>query len=511
MRIIIVEDERSIRKGLSNMLPKLDPDNQVAGTASNGREGLELIERLRPDLVIMDIQMPEMDGLTMLEHLRRQGNPCRVIVLTAYSDFSYAKQAIGLNIDNYLLKPIKLPELKETLRIIRESFRQEEGKERLEETLLSLQQIFRGSILAELPVDDELQKVLADRYALDVEEPLALYSVWLGKAYEACHEKVVRQLEMYMSGAAEYDCCIIPSIRYQLICVVFFHMKNPEKIRSWFGETVTAAIVRALAEEAVYVWTEASGFRGLPGAFASVLDNLVWNLCYQEGTMLCTSEIAARETTPFKYPMGLEAQLRQTQKEHSLEEYQKLLEQFKNSCIASSCHPEEIREACIRFSLTVLDQARSLHSGIDSIPAQSFVGELSQAVTWGELHRILLALYEELDAEEEGEDEFSVLVKKARNMIEAYYDQGITLEELAEKLCVSDEYLSSVIKKETGMSFTETVRGYRINRIKELLINSSLKLNQIADMAGYSDPKYMSKVFKEEVGMLPAEFRKLHH
>ena len=86
-----------------------------------------------------------------------------------------------------------------------------------------------------------------------------------------------------------------------------------------------------------------------------------------------------------------------------------------------------------------------------------------------------------------------------------------TLEELAERLCVTDEYLSTLIKKETGMSFTETLRKVRIERMKELLLHSGLKLNQIAEMVGYSDPKYMSKVFKEEVGMLPAQFRKQNH
>ena len=91
------------------------------------------------------------------------------------------------------------------------------------------------------------------------------------------------------------------------------------------------------------------------------------------------------------------------------------------------------------------------------------------------------------------------------------HEDMLTLEELAERLCVTDEYLSTLIKKETGMSFTETVRKMRIERIKELLLHSSLKLNQIAEMVGYSDPKYMSKVFKEEVGMLPAQFRKQNH
>ena len=82
------------------------------------------------------------------------------------------------------------------------------------------------------------------------------------------------------------------------------------------------------------------------------------------------------------------------------------------------------------------------------------------------------------------------------------------LEEIAAQLYVSEEYLSAQFKKETGMGFAETVRTLRIERIKGLLAGTRLKLNQIAELTGYTDPKYMSRVFKEEVGMLPTEFRK---
>lgn len=93
-------------------------------------------------------------------------------------------------------------------------------------------------------------------------------------------------------------------------------------------------------------------------------------------------------------------------------------------------------------------------------------------------------------------------------MVRKYYDQGLTLEETAERLFVSEEYLSSQFKKKREQALQETVRHYRIQRIKGLLLNTQLKLNQIAELTGYADPKYMSRVFKEEVGVLPSEYRK---
>ena len=137
--------------------------------------------------------------------------------------------------------------------------------------------------------------------------------------------------------------------------------------------------------------------------------------------------------------------------------------------------------------------------------------DIAKAMSWGEIRAAVELFFRTLNfqAEEENENaDLSPLIQKALQMVKKEYDQGITLEEMADKLFVSEEYLSSQFKKETGAGFKDTVRRLRIERIKGLLVNTGLKLNQIAELAGYTDPKYMSRVFKEEVGMLPTEFRK---
>ncbi len=180
-------------------------------------------------------------------------------------------------------------------------------------------------------------------------------------------------------------------------------------------------------------------------------------------------------------------------------------------CVEEPHHPDEIREAWARLVVAMIAVADSMGRVTDHISMRHIVGELSQAISWQRIRELMQNFYDAITGGQDQPESVSLLVKRALSMIETYYSQGITLEELAERLCVTDEYLSTLIKKETGISFTETVRKMRIERIKELLLHSSLKLNQIAEMVGYSDPKYMSKVFKEEVGMLPAQFRKQNH
>ena len=115
-RVILVDDERLILRGLSTVVPWAELGCEVAGTAHDGADGLEQIRKLRPDIVLTDIRMPNMDGLTMLAAIRSEFPDIQMSVLTAYRDFEYARQAITLGVCRYLLKPSNLDELKEAFR-----------------------------------------------------------------------------------------------------------------------------------------------------------------------------------------------------------------------------------------------------------------------------------------------------------------------------------------------------------------------------------------------------------
>ena len=115
-RVVLVDDERLIIRGLSTVVPWAELGCEVAGTAYDGNDGLELIRRIRPDIVLTDIRMPNMDGLTMLAAIRSEFPEIQMSVLTAYRDFEYARQAITLGVCRYLLKPSNLEELKDAVR-----------------------------------------------------------------------------------------------------------------------------------------------------------------------------------------------------------------------------------------------------------------------------------------------------------------------------------------------------------------------------------------------------------
>ena len=117
-RVALVDDERLILEGLSRVVPWESLGCRVASTASDGREGLALIRREQPDMVLTDIRMPNMDGLTMLAALHSEFPRMQMTVLTAYRDFDYAKRALTLGVCRYLLKPSKMDEIHEAVRFM---------------------------------------------------------------------------------------------------------------------------------------------------------------------------------------------------------------------------------------------------------------------------------------------------------------------------------------------------------------------------------------------------------
>ena len=111
LKVVVIEDEELVRRGIVMAVDWASVDCEGVGEASNGEAGLELIARERPDIVVTDIRMPRMDGLEMLRRLREEGCGASVILLTAYSDFTYAQSALKLGAVDYLLKPFHDGEL----------------------------------------------------------------------------------------------------------------------------------------------------------------------------------------------------------------------------------------------------------------------------------------------------------------------------------------------------------------------------------------------------------------
>lgn len=507
MKILIVEDARPIREGLGKILAKLGPSYEVVGMAADGVEGLSMIEEYTPDLVIMDIQMPDMDGLTMLAKAREKKVECRFVVLTAYSDFNYAQKAIELGVDNYLLKPIKIPELKRALKQVEESI----AKTLNPASVYTRSYIFRGALTGNLTVDEALEQVSVSQYGLHADEPIGLFIVWLGEFYPVCLPAAVMILDGLGEADGSFQSYLAEMEEEQALVLCIYHMKDVEGTEAYLRQTIVPMLTSNLDSRAVYGWGVSDGLSFVRERVRLIAEDMEWNLLYENPILITHSLVEEIVTVPLRLAPELEQKARYAVAHKNSGELKTCFQALVSACTAPPHNPKEIKDVCLRFCFTVLNAAREYGLPAENVSVQALSGSMARASSWKVLNGILENFQEQLfvNAGEEDEESTSDLVKKAQAMIQEYFNQGITLEEIARRLYVTEEYLSSQIKKETGQTFTEIIRQSRIGEIKKLLLESDLKLNQIAAMTGYSDPKYMSKVFRDEVGMSPAEYRKM--
>ena len=187
MKIVVIEDEAPIREGLEKIISKINNKYVVVGTAVNGVDGLQMIRELEPDLVLMDIHMPDMDGLTMLEKVRDLGISCKAIILSAYSEFTYAQKAINLGIEGYLLKPLRVQELATLLDHVEKKIEEER------DTIISMDTVLMKGLMGQLEITEDLKAKLVQQHRFHLDQPAYLFVTYLGDAFEE-YQDVVKEM-----------------------------------------------------------------------------------------------------------------------------------------------------------------------------------------------------------------------------------------------------------------------------------------------------------------------------
>lgn len=510
MKVAIIESDGQVRDEIEKILKKMDLSYELAGTALNGKDGYELISSEHPDLVIMDIQLPKMNGLSMLKKLRKEQAGCKVLVLTENEDFNDARQAIELGVDSYLLKPVKPAQFRKAVAQIAGKLAEERGMK----STFTIENIFLGCLNGQLHPDETFHEMTMENYGFTVNDKGAVFTVSLGDKYEAEKTEARRLVENAAEAAGSFSAYVIEADVWEALIVLVYRFTDGEPKDTYFRKTIVPLLCSNLQGAVICMWAEMEHLLDVPEVLKTMRKNLEWNLLYDRGELIREDEIEKLEVVPLKYPAEIEAQARQAVLAGKIEELKKCYYRLYALFRQEPYSPEEMKNALIRFNMAAVNAYKTQRELESELQIQKCMQAISESMSWRQMRTAMENFFQVVGfgmLEEVDDTELSTLVRKAAQLARKYYDQGITLEETAGRLFVSVEYLSSQFKKETGMGFTETVRKYRIERIKGLLVSTRLKLNQIAELTGYTDPKYMSRVFKEEVGMLPTEYRKTAH
>lgn len=505
MRFVIVEDEIRIREGIRRLLPKLDKENIVVGEAENGEQGLEVIRREQPDVIITDVRMPVMDGLTMLEKAL-ETEKAKAIVLSAYSEFEYARSAIRLGVTEYLLKPINVIDFSEALAHVRKEIEREKYSKPAQ--IGSLDTIIRNILAGDMKVDEEILGYLEEKFGIKKDRPLALFIHCFEEWTEKNRKELIRKLKMILAEKPELPYCIQEDERQKEIRLVLYNYKENENMKRWIQGHFLGRSQKSGG--AAMGWTEATDIRLLKTRYEEVERYLEWNIIMGEDVIISFPEIQNVQTALCVYPLEIEKQARLAICSGDAQKIEKSIRRFHEYFQDRKVYdPKNVKECYVRFCCNIvyfLKEAGNLD--MEDIGQRDLLEQINHVRTRQGLEQILTDLFGRMKSSRIMTDNLNV--KRAVAMVNEFYSSGITLDEIAEKLGITPEYLGTQFHQEMGINFSAYVKNIRMEKAKKLLLGTSLKLYEIAENVGYTDPKYFSKVFKAETGMLPADYRRAY-
>lgn len=501
MKILVVEDEVKIRKGIAGLIDR-HTGHTVVGEAKNGVEGYELALKYQPDVVITDIRMPEMDGLEMMRRLQERGGPWHFVILSGYSEFEYAKQALRCGAEDYLLKPLAPEDVTRILASIQEKIEAESRKTRG----------MPEKKLRDYLIENDLGSAeeLAAACGCSKDGAFRLLCAYAGDAGQAdrdvCLDRFQKLKQMFPEQNLYY---FFTESTREFIC--FLEDENWEQIQ---GELERKLLGRKLSGR-TWVWVSgrAEGLTELKAVYEDL------KTCYGYGMVLGYDGFLSRERVEafvpdlWQYPKVQESRLQKAFYKEDREEFKKAADQFLEELSQARILPGQIRESCMKMVNFLTGMAQEHNRGIyEQLQNLHVVRQIGAAVTFWELTDIFFEVVNAfLQHMGQCEDISNYTIKRTIDYIRMHYRESISLEGVAATLDITPEYLSTLFNREMGENFTAFLKKFRISHAKRLLKGTDKKIYEIARDVGYADPKYFNRVFKEEEGVSPGDYRRLQH
>ena len=517
-RVLLVDDEEDIREGISRKMDWLGLGFSLVGEAANGQDALELAESLRPDVILTDIKMPFMDGLELCRILTDRLPAARFVVFSGFDAFEYAKQAIQMNVVEYILKPINADELSAVLRRLKDQLDRERAERRNVELLRSrytenlpvLRELFYANLL-DGHIEPGTERERAARLDIDLQgEEWAVGLAYIGSdrrdalstlSIQNLLEETLTadrcKLSLYNDWVAVIVSLTESFTIYDLIRVLD---RVCTLAASYLGLTLTVGVgapckeLSGMARSAAEART-ALEYRSMVGRGQVIY---IGDL-EPDGGQVLTFEEADERTLTAAVRLGSEQEVR--------------------DAAALAGKIREANPSAGQYNLFLMELVTHLmkmtrRSGVGveevfgtgfSLPIQdSALPSLEELEGWcAERYLRLWTLIRRRQTDSAGQT-----VETAKEYIRQHYaESDLSVEKLCAYLHLSSTYFSTLFKRETGTSFTAYVTTVRMEAAAEAIRGTEEKTYLIAQRCGYEDPNYFSYVFKRHFSVTPTKYR----
>lgn len=525
-KIMIADDEGIVIDSLKFIIEKEFGDSCMIASAKTGRSVIELSESYRPDIAIMDIQMPGINGIDAMKEIKTNNSNTIFIVMSAYDKFDYALKAINLGVLEYLNKPVErntiVNILKKAMGMIdkeREKRSQDLITREKLETVVPI--IESGLIYSILFRENFEQDIVNYKQLLGIEEDYGYMAVLVcGDKQEGSHMtnavgasvRVQNYFHEVREIVKEFFPCIMGTVMSNKIPIFIPYQDSKMEYneRSQLVEK-SRELVRKLRKKIDIQFRIGIGsvtvLNGAMDSYNEAINALVHSI----GSVAHVDDLPIGCDYEENYPIETERTL-----------FEKTEMGDINGSISSANKffdwmEENYAEFLTDIKLKVLEfvlwtehlayesggMTYHFRSRQDYLPTLMKIDNLAEVRTWF-VDKVSEACRNVVIKKEE---QSSGVISKAKIYINAHFSKDITLVDVSREVDISPYYFSKIFKEETGENFIEYLTNIRIDKAKDLLAETDLSMKEICAQIGYSDPNYFSRAFKKNVGVTPTEYK----
>ena len=537
LRTFLVEDEFVVRENIKKMIPWEQYGYELVGEALDGEVALPMIRKLKPDLLITDIKMPFMDGLTLSKMVRKDFPGMKIVILSGYDDFNYAKQAIGIGVEDYLLKPITKNAFLERLTEIRNRWEQEKGqREYYEQFRREIQEYERNSsrdffealISGSMDTGEIYKK--ADQLGLDIVAEIyniLLFTMDAGRGVAGASEEyseweAQKREKMENFFVDNSYAMLFRNNAFSYGVLVKEQRSSPgentEKCAAFIRETLGSGCghdwflavgqpVERLSSVKISYHAAAKAFsrRYLYDGDILYYEELEQEEKIQKNDSRYLKKIDINVLNPAILERFLGSGLLDETEDFVRDYFQAIGHEAMGSFVFRNYAILNIRFSVLGFLKKLGCEAGDLENHDTEEVLEERARSMESAVKYAE-EIIKKAVM--LRDENSGNKNRSIL-KSAIEYIDTHYmEETLSLNTAAQVANISANHFSALFSQNMGQTFIEYLTSLRMRHARELLRCTGKRSSEIASEVGYKDAHYFSYLFKKTQGMTPSEYRK---
>lgn len=530
-RIMLVDDEEEVRESIIKKIDWAAAGFQVVGDAENGEDALEKLENLETDVLLTDIRMPYMDGLTLTEKVKQRYPSVKVVIFSGFDDFEYAQKAIKLNVTEYILKPVNVEELTAILKKLKASLDEEIEQKRnvnilresYRNSLPIIREHFLNDMIHGIKDREEINRKLTE-YGIDIlgakrwiaavvdvertgrgEETLSFH-----QETELIPISVRKILEEKLENYCRFT---IFNYSTEMVLIAAIDETNTKTgLFELLGDICRECTRILEVKVTIGIGRSCTDLPEIKRSFQTAQDALGYRAIVGEGSVIYINDVEPVGRGKLQFSSQEESELIAAIKFGPREKIERTVLAIVEKMDDAKVHIRQHQAYILSVINTVIQIIQQYNLNITEMFGSDrdyfeIIGSLQR---WEDLCQWLTesALRINLAISEERTNTTKNVIQEAKEYIEEnYHDPELSVEKICRYLHMSPAYFSTMFKKETGQAYIAYLTDIRLKKAVELLNKTDDKTYVIAAKVGYQEQNYFSYVFKKKFGVSPTRYR----